>query len=194
MGPLHNLSGLFLVSARWELCLLQVRQLKWESTFKMLCLPRPRILWWVLFMVVLLLLFTLDLYTALYSLQSSFVDAITFDPVAWKLGRDCSSHLINEETGLQDRLVGGRAGTGLTSGHVSFPLYHTASSKYKGWGWLLSHLAGESLQEAQSTEVCRKEGKRLTFAQCLPRAVPSLFALPASCVLTATVGLRKCGL
>lgn len=132
-------------------------------------------------MVVLLSLFTLDLCTALYSLQSSFVDVIAFDPVAWKLGRDCSSHLINEETGLQDRLVGGRAGTGLTSGHVSFPLSHTASSKYKGWGWLLSHLAGESLQEAQSAEGLQEGGKETDV--CSVSATCCALALCTPCLL-----------
>lgn len=83
VGQLHNLSGLLLLSIQWELCLLQVMNLKWESTFKMLCLPGPGILRWRLFMVVLLLLFTLDLCTALHSLQSCFVDIITLDPEGW---------------------------------------------------------------------------------------------------------------
>lgn len=55
-------------------------KIKWGNTLKVLYLPRPGVLWWLLFMLVLMLLFTLDLCTALYSLQSPFVDVILFGP------------------------------------------------------------------------------------------------------------------
>lgn len=57
-----------------------------------------------------------------------------------------------------------RAGGCLTSGQLSHPLSHTTDFRYKGQVQAPSHLIGESLQEAESTEGLDKR-KRLSFVQ-----------------------------